>query len=100
MAALTTELQALKVRALMARAAANGADEATLDLLAELDKEEQVKQAIKLIVEREIALPTVYDDPMTLSTTTIRSKGMADPTVPVYTVPEPAVPPKYRRGSL
>ena len=43
-AALTTELQALKVRALMARAAANGADEATLDRLDvndELDKEEQ-----------------------------------------------------------
>ena len=40
-AALTTKLQALKMRALMARAAASGADEATLDLLDKLRKEQQ-----------------------------------------------------------
>ena len=64
---LTTELQALtgpfsRSTWLTARAAANGADDETLDRLDDLSKEERVKQAIVLIVEQEIALPTAEDE--------------------------------------
>ena len=67
-AELTAELQALTARELTARAAANGADDETLDRLDDLSKEERVKQAIELIVEQEIALPIAADVELETST--------------------------------